>query len=200
MNITEYEKIKNLNYLEYCDYLHNKYGAPEKPYFSTGWSKNSRIKRTSEGLIMHHKFEDHATMLSTPQLAQVHPYEWQLPENIVYCDYLEHLLLHVLICEIPPENKNFDDALGVGGVINFIVPELNDFYSGWETNQAWRKNCLDLVKNDKDVYFEIIKRFKNNCSNNYYYNENCLFKSFNEQFGLWSKEKNIKIFEEISKL
>ncbi len=26
MNINEYEKIKNYTYLEYCDYLQNKYG------------------------------------------------------------------------------------------------------------------------------------------------------------------------------
>ena len=26
MNINEYEKTKNYNYLQYCDYLQNKYG------------------------------------------------------------------------------------------------------------------------------------------------------------------------------
>lgn len=200
MNIDEYNKVKYLKYLEYCNYLQAKYGIPKKPYFSTGWSKNAKISRTSEGLIAHHKYEDHAILLSTPQIAQNNPYEWQLPENIVYCDYLEHLLLHVLICENPSPNKNLFEVVGIGGVINFIVPELNDFYSGWKTNQSWRKNCHDLIKNDKNVYFEILKRFKHNCSNYPFYDKNCLYTSFNEQFGLWSIEKNKTIFKEISKL
>lgn len=200
MKIDEYNKVKNLKYLEYCNYLQIKYGIPKKAYFSTGWSKNPKISRTSEGLIAHHKYEDHAISLSTPEIAKRNPYEWQLPENIVYCDYLEHLLLHVLICENPSPNKNLFEAVGIGGVIVFLVPELNDFYSGWETNQSWRKNCHNLIKNDKNVYFEILKRFKQKCSNYPFYDKNCLYTSFNEQFGLWSKEKNVAIFKEISKL
>jgi len=33
------------------------------------------------------------------------PYECQKKENIVYCDLLEHLLLHVLICYYPHPEK-----------------------------------------------------------------------------------------------
>ena len=65
-------------------------------------------------------------MLGDVNFAQKNPYEWQLPENIVYCDYLEHLFLHILICENPSEDHNLFEAVGFGGVINFIVPELND--------------------------------------------------------------------------
>jgi len=200
MNNNEYNKVKNLTYLEYCDYLQQKYGIPKRPYFSQGWSKNPKISRTSEGLIAHHKFEDHAILLSTPENAKLNPYEWQMPENIVYCDYLEHLLLHVLICENPSPDKNLFEAVGIGGVIDFLVPELNDYYSGWVTKQAWRKKCHDLIKDDKNVYFEIIKRFKNNCPTYPFYHENCLYTSFNDQFGLWSLDKNKPIFNEISNL
>ena len=33
MNIEEYNKVKDLKYYEYVDYLQNKYGKPNKPYF-----------------------------------------------------------------------------------------------------------------------------------------------------------------------
>lgn len=200
MNIEEYNKVKDLNYLEYCDYLQKKYGIPKRPYFTKGWSKSQGISKTSEGLVPHHKFEDHAILLSNPEHAKKNPYEWQLPENIVYCDYLEHLFLHVLICENPSPDHNPYEAVGIGGVINFIAPELNDFYSGWVTKQKWRETCLNLVKDDKDVYMVILKRFKHNCSEYPLYKDDCLYKSFNEQFKLWSSSNNKKIYEEISKL
>lgn len=200
MNIQEYEKIKNLNYLEYCDYLQNKYGIGLGPYFTKNWSKNSKATRTKEGLIAHHKFEDHAILLGEVEYAQCNPYEWQLPQNIVYCDYLEHLFLHILICENPAEEHNKFEAVGIGGIKNFIVPELNDLYSGWVTKQNWRLNCHNLVKNDKDVYMVLLKRFKDNCSTYPLYSEDCLLTSFNEQFGLWSKKQNKEIFKEIKLL
>lgn len=199
MTIIEYEKVKGLSYLEYCDYLQEKYGIAICDYFTKSWNKNARISRTKEGLVAHHKYEDHGIMLSNPEYAKQNPYEWQLAKNIVYCDYLEHLLLHILICEYPSENQNEEEFVGIGGVVNFLVPELNDLYSGWITGQSWRKVCHDLIINDKDVYLLLIKRFKKFCHNTFIdFDDKYLFTSFNEQFGLWSKDKNQKIFEEIS--
>lgn len=200
MNLEEYNKVKGFSYLEYCDYLQKKYGIGLAPYFSKSWSKNPKCTRTKDGLIAHHKYEDHAILLGDVNHAMKNPYEWQLPENIVYCDYLEHLFLHILICENPSEEQNVLEAVGVGGVINFIVPELNDLYSGWVTAQAWRAKCHSLVINDKNVYLTLLKRFKTNCKNYPFYTDNCLFTCFNEPFGLWSKEKNKALFKEIKEL
>ena len=200
MKKEEYNKVKDMNYLEYCDYLQNKYGIGLSDYFTKSWNKNPKCTRTKEGLIAHHKYEDHAIMLSTPEYAKRNPFEYQLAKNIVYCDYLEHLFLHILICENPSDEKNILEAVGIGGVINFLVPELNDLYSGWVTNQSWRLNCHKLVIDDKDVYLTLLKRFKETCCDYSFYDKNCLFTSFNEEFGLWSKSKNQKIFDEIKNL
>ncbi len=200
MNLEEYQKVKNLNYLEYCDYLQKKHGIGKYNYFNTSWNKNKKCTRTSEGLICHHKCEDRAIMLSNPMFARKNPYEYQEAKNLIYCDYLEHLYLHILICENPSPNKNDFEEVGIGGVINFIVPELNDLYSGYKTNQEWRRNCHNLVINNKDVYLELLKRFKRTCKNNPFYDENCLFTSFNDAYGLWSKKNNEKLFKEIKKL
>ncbi len=200
MKLAEYDSVKNLNYLEYCDYLQKKYGIGLSDYMTKSWNKNTKVSRTKDGLLAHHKYEDHAIMLSSKEFAMQNPYEWQLAKNIVYCDFLEHLFLHILICENPAEDQNEFEAVGIGGVINYIVPELNDLYSGWETGQAWRKNCHNLVIKDKDVYLTLLKRFKTSCKNYQHYTDDCLYTSFNEQYGLWSKEKNQKLFEEIALL
>ena len=106
MNISEYERVKDLTYLQYCDYLQNKYGIGISDFMTKSWNKNPKASRTKDGLIAHHKFEDHAIMLSEKNHAMKNPYEWQLARNIVYCDYLEHLFLHILICEHPAKNRN----------------------------------------------------------------------------------------------
>lgn len=200
MNLIEYQKIKDLAYLEYCDYLQQKYGIGLSDYMTKSWNKNQKCSRTKDGLVAHHKYEDHAIMLSDPNFAKINPFEWQLAKNIVYCDYLEHLFLHILICENPSEDKNLFEVVGVGGVVNFIVPELNDVYSGFETTQAWRANLHQKVINDKDTYFALLKRFKTTCNDNPFYTEECLFTSFNERFGGWSKAKNQRLFDEIAAL
>jgi hypothetical protein len=199
MNLAEYEKIKDYNYLEYCDYLQEKYGIGRCDFMTKSWNKNPKITRTKEGLLAHHKFEDHAIMLSNPLYAQQNPFEWQLAKNIVYCDYLEHLLLHILICE-NQQAVNTHEIVGIGGVINFLVPELNDLYSGWKTSLAWQKNCHDKIINDKAVYLTLLKRFKTTCKDYPFYTKDCLFTSYNEKFGLWSSASNKEIFKEIEAL
>lgn len=200
MNKKEYNEIKKLNYLQYCDYLQKKYGIGLADYMTKSWNKNAKVTRTKEGLLAHHKFEDHAIMLSTKDYAIKNPYEWQKAENIIYCDYLEHLLLHILICESPAPDKNQNEAVGIGGVINYIVPELNDFYSGWETTQAWRRACHNKIKNDIEVYSLLLKRFKEWCE---IYHPNAIIKlqtSFNAKFGEWDETNNQPIYALIEAL
>ena len=201
MNMIEYQKVKDMTYLEYCDYLQNKYGIGLADYMTKSYNKNSKCQRTKDGLIAHHKAEDKMIMLSTKEIAQMYPFEWQKKENIVYCDYLEHLLLHVLICKYPSPDKIPMADVGIGGVINFIAPELNDLYSGWQTKQSWRKTCHDKVRNDKDVYLAILKNFidfeKFNRSN---FTVNQLLKSYNQTYGIWSDKQNEKLYQEIKNL
>lgn len=204
MNIQEYEKVKDMDYLEYCDYLQSKYGISTTSYFTKNWSKCSKVTRTAEGLIVHHKFEDHAIMLCNVKYAKYNPYEWQLPENLVYCDYLEHLLLHIMICETPAAGKNKNENVGIGGVINHLVPELNDLFSGWEPSQPWRKNCKDRIINDKDVYFVLLNRFRMSYEGIEYCKRmplyefpDTLLKSASSNYDTWSIQNNITLYDEI---
>ena len=198
MKIDEFEKVRNLNYDQYCDYLRSKYGIGLCDYFTSSWKKNPKVTRTKDGLFAHHVAEDKMVMLSEVKIAKLCPMEWQSKENLVYCDYLEHLFLHYLICKFPNPNKVPNADVGIGGVIAFLVPKLNDMYSGFPIKQNWEINCFNKVKDDLDVYLEIIKDFiswikiaKPEMS------VKCLFTSFNEQFKLWSAKNNVAVFEKI---
>ena len=200
MNITEFNKIKDLTYLEYCDYLQKKYGIGKYNYMTKAFNKVPKVSRTSEGLIAHHKYEDHAIMLCKVEVAKKNPYDWQLAENIIYCDYLEHLYLHVLICRYPSSNKSDNQIVGIGGVVNFIAPELNDVYSGFKTKQAWRENCYQKIINDKDVYLIILKEFLNMYSYIAPTIIKYLCRSFNQPYGQWVSGYNDKLYSEIKSL
>lgn len=200
MNMSEYLLVKKLTYLEYCDYLQKKYGIGLDDYMTKSYNPKAKCKRTKEGLLAHHKKEDTMILLSTKEIAMMFPIEWQSKENIVYCDYLEHLLLHILICKYPSNEKIDFVKVGLGGVVNFIVPELNDLYSGWETGQAWRKNCHDKVKNDKAVYMEMLKQFIDNEKDDINFDISILCRSFNEPYGIWSNEQNSELYKEIKAL
>lgn len=196
MDIKEYEIVKNYTYLEYCDYLQQKYGIGLCDYMKPNWTKNPKVTRTKEGLYVHHKYENHAIMLGNPSFAKNNPYEWQKKENLVYCNLLEHLLLHQMICENPAEDKNAFEKVGLGGIVNFIVPELNDVYSGWVSKQAWQQNCHSIIINHKNVYLQILKRYKDFHNNNPLATKS-LLRSFNQEYRLWSDEQNSALYDEI---
>lgn len=200
MDMAEFLKVKNYTYIEYCDYLQKKYGIGLADYMTKSFNANPKCKRTKEGLVAHHKMENTMIMLSTKEIAKRCQFEWQQKENIVYCDYLEHLLLHVLICKYPAIDKVDIVFVGIGGIINFIVPELNDLYSGWETKQNWRKNLHNVVVDSKDVYFRILEYFMEIEVYNPTFHIDMLCKSFNAKYGLWDDSYNAEIYSEIRRI
>lgn len=198
MNLDEYYKVKDYTYNQYCDYLQRKYGIGLCDYMTKSFNKNPKVTRTKEGLLAHHKAEDKMILLSTREVAEKCPFSFQKKENIVYCDYLEHLLLHVLICKYPNPDRCPVVDVGIGGVVNFIVPELNDLYSGWETKQEWRRTCHAKVINDKPVYLAILKQFIE--LKKHELRKKALHVSFNESYGLWDDKNNKKLYKEIDRL
>ena len=212
MNIEEYNKVKDFTYNEYCEYLQNKYGKAKLGYFTENWTKRKNITRTKEGLIIHHIKEDTAIMLSKEELARLQPYEYQSVDNLAYCNYLEHLLLHILIVEENATREDKEAEVGIGGIINFIVPELNDWYSGYfkgKDSKAWQVNCYKIVKDNEDTYLALIERYlnfvKDNISNirpqaRIFYNPKNLTHSFNSHFGLWEDKDNKYIYDKIQNI
>ena len=195
MNMSEFDKVRNMTYLEYCDYLQGKYGIGLADYMTKSFNKNSKCTRTKEGLNVHHKDEDKMIMLSNKEYAINYPFEWQTKEHLVYCDMLEHLLLHILICKYPSKDRIPGYDVGIGGAVNFIIPELNDVYSGWESKQSWQLCLHDKIINDREVYLAIIEMFiVEVIKPNNYDPRGCLFTSYNDKYGLWDKDRNESIY------
>ena len=158
----ELYKELSLPYQELVNYLLEKYGAAQYDYFcnETCRSKNRKVGRINEGLVCHHIREDKGVNLSNSWQAKRQPFEWQRKENLVYCNWLEHLVLHIKIAvlrqkhsmEIPWDIRGF---FSTGGIF-MICRDINDaiIYEG--TNVAWRKRCYENIKENCEEYTDIL--------------------------------------------
>lgn len=154
-----YESMLKTNYQDIVSALLKKYGSAKHNYFkdTACKTKNPLVTRTNEGLFCHHIDEDKAIMLCNDKFAVNNPFEYQKADRLVYCNLLEHLLLHVKIAENPSPDANENELPGIGGAINFICKDLNDIYSGKEFSDEWRKNVADKVKDNFDDYIIILR-------------------------------------------
>lgn len=154
-----YESMLKTNYQDIVSALLKKYGSAKHNYFKDTACKikNPLVTRTNEGLFCHHIDEDKAIMLCNDKFAVNNPFEYQKADRLVYCNLLEHLLLHVKIAEDPSPDANENELPGIGGAINFICKDLNDIYSGKKFSDEWRKNVADKVKDNFDDYIIILR-------------------------------------------
>ncbi len=131
MDLIEYDKVKNMTYVNYCEYLYEKYKDCQKT-----------------GLFKHHTFENRKANLSNPEVAKTATEEER--NSITYCHFDEHLLLHILIGEQTDPKL----SLGIGGAINYIIPELRNYF---ETGQHFYKKEFYSDLN-KDVFIKLCSR------------------------------------------
>ena len=129
MIYAEYKEVQNYSYFEYCDYLNNKYA-----------------KRSNSGLFKHHYYEYRKANLSHPNIICTE----EEKDTIVYCNFLEHLFLHILIGEQTDSRL----ALGLGGAVNYIIPQINKFLDSglMDYSPKYYENI------DKDVFQLLCER------------------------------------------
>ena len=155
-----YEKMLSMSYDEIVKLFLKKYGAAKHDYFTDRECtiKNKLVSRTAEGLFCHHIDEDKAIMLSNDEYAARNPFEYQKKNRLVYCNLLEHLLLHVKIAEEPRNpDANENELPGIGGAINYLCKQLNDIYAGKEPAEEWRKTVASKVLDHFDDYIRILR-------------------------------------------
>ena len=162
MVIDKSSDLLNYTYKEIVEYLLQKYGPAKYTYFRTNTckSKNPKVSRTKEGLFCHHIDENRAILLSEPEFAQKNPWAYQQSDRLVYCNYLEHLIIHAKIFE---ESKNgseehHNEILGLGGVL-LISEELYKIYSGYRVS-GWREYVATPILSKSDEFTEIVEYVK----------------------------------------
>lgn len=187
--MTEIEKLLIMNYQDVCFYLKNKYGNITKDYFIDQTMTKAKIRRSikrgKDGLYIHHIDEDKAIKLSTPAYAQLAPFAFQKANRLVYCNLLEHLVLHIKIVE------STKLKYGCGGIYAYIVPELNDIYSGVQYQQPWKQKVSAIVLPLVEDYFKCIKKI---IELDFPYP---LLSSFNGKFGWWDSKNNNQLYDEM---
>ena len=174
-------------------------------------TKKKKCSRVDEGLFVHHIDEDKFPQLGERNMAMKVPIDYQKKERLVYCDYLEHLYLHALILKYPSKDQHPNTVLTLGGLFGFLIPALNDAYSGalkGTTGRAWEARCINRIINDKDAYFAILSYI----IELYLYTGSFIdpFHIYMKAIGLfgtrssnpdkWSLANNAKIFIEINDL
>ena len=98
-------------------------------------------------------------MLSNDQFAKSNPFAYQKADRLVYCNILEHLLLHIKIAEEPPNvDSNENELCGIGGAISFICHMINDFYDGKIPSQGWQANIMRLIADSFDDYIAMLNQ------------------------------------------
>lgn len=146
-------------YRSLTNYLVKKYGPVKYDYFLDESCKtvNKKNSRTNEGLQIHHKDENKAIMLSDPEFAIGNPYKYQKADRLVYCNILEHLILHLKITEDDAfKIKRSNTICGLGGAINFLIPEINSYYAGKLPANPTKYSVLD---ENFDSYIMILMDF-----------------------------------------
>ena len=149
MNLEEYGRVKEMSYDKYCDYLRGKYGCPKHDY------PNTADARPSEGLFIHHIGENEIANLSNESIRAENDHKYQTPEMLCYCDWLEHLLLHIMIGEETAGTTN----LGLEGCFTYLLPALRDFFEDGKKTCKYNDAYYDVISGNKDVFDALLLRY-----------------------------------------
>lgn len=174
MKKTEIYEELQMTYEELQHYLIQKYGGAVCDYFATPEckSKSKKISRTGEGLYCHHMDEDKGGNLGNAAQAKLQPFEWQKKERLVYCNILEHLILHMKIAvlrqkEMLKEPSDVTDFFTTGGIF-MLCEEINDLFVNDGTSILWKKRCFEEIKENYDDYIVLIKALLSYIDKNYF--------------------------------
>ena len=153
----------NMTYNEYVDYLIVKYGTATCDFYYNYHceTENRSIHRLStDGLFLHHIAEEcmvDFNTLTSKEYAKSRPFELQKAQNFIYCDYLEHLLLHMKIAKEDWMSGTHSYGVDVNGA-RLIWRELNWYFALGRSYLPKRK-AIELVKDRYNDYILIMQYF-----------------------------------------
>lgn len=133
--INYFLKLLDLSYIDLVQHLIQKYGEARDDYYRENSYKRflkgeiksitkGKFARSKEGLFCHHVYENKSLKLSDIDFIKKnkYPYRYQKKENLVYCDLIEHLILHAVIA------KETNLEFGFPGFSAYIAPMIIEWY------------------------------------------------------------------------
>ncbi len=150
----------SLRYNDLVDYLKRKYGTVSGDFFLNRncTTKNKSIMRSEEGLYCHHIDEDKGIDLANT--AKDYPFEWQKAERLVYCNLLEHLILHMKISVMRFPRRIMSPNIITsyfGGGLPLICRIINSLYTNYEKVIEQMKASLTPIKENYSEYILLLQ-------------------------------------------
>lgn len=171
-----YLELLSKDYEEAVDWLLQKYGPAQDDYFRessyqrfmNGEIKNitkGKFTRTNEGLSCHHIDEINWLKISDQDFVKKFsiPFETQRKNRLVYCDSVEHTILHVLI------TKETSFEYGYPGYVAYLKPDIEEWYLD-ETipNLEWKKKCYTKSFLAPQKAFDLLKEMQKAIGESYF--------------------------------
>lgn len=165
MDKSELLKEIKMPYNELSSYLIKKYGPAKYDYFVTPEckTKSKKVSRSLEGLYCHHIDEDKGINLTNKSHAVRWPFEWQRKERLVYCNAIEHLLLHMKI-DVMRQNREMKRPLDINffftsGGVHMVCRTINGLFMGNKPVNDWRAKCFSEIKENYNDYICVVRAF-----------------------------------------
>lgn len=193
-----YEDLLSRSYEEVGEFLLQKYGPAQDNYFREKSYKKfmnneiksiakGKISRTSEGLYCHHIDENKMLKISDINFIKANeiPFDYQRKDRLVYCDLIEHAILHVLIA------KETSLEFGSPGLFAYLIPDIELWYLNQIIPELpWKKNCYNKSFLVPQEAFNILYKMNKMLGENYY---NSLSEYHDEKIRQeWERENLIK--------
>ena len=163
----EYLVLLSKTYNEAVECLLKKYGAAEDDYyreksyerFLKGEIKSitkGKFSRSMEGLECHHILENKFLNMTNSSFIrdQNIPFKYHQKEYLVFCDVVEHAILHTLIA------KETSLEFGAPGYIVFLRPKIEDWYIQRIIPQKskWHIACYDKAYITPEDAHDLLER------------------------------------------
>ena len=90
--------------------------------------------------------------MSDPEFALQQPFKYQKADRLVYCNFLEHFLLHVKIVE---KRCDKHSIVGIGGA-ELLWRTINDAYTRNKASLFWQQKCYEQIKEYYNEYIILL--------------------------------------------
>lgn len=168
--VSWYLKLLRMSYEESVALLLDKYGPSKEDYFReltytkflNGINKSpgiSKVSRTLEGLYCHHIDENKFENMTNAQfiISQRIPIDYQKRDRLVYCDLIEHAILHA---QITRETRG---RFGIQGLYIFLLPNIEAWcLQEISPGKMWEMNCMNkarVSRSDAELIINEIVRY-----------------------------------------